>query len=225
MVTNPRQSPRSSCPWRLRSLLFVGFAAFVISLSNASAIGRTLRTVIIDPGHGASQKGASHYGVYEKHLALDTSFRLERYLRSKGIKTVLTRRRDMELSLQERARIGNRYRDSIFVSIHYNSVWKSHIKGIETFYYGMAGKEVADRIHRSVMGKIDSANRGVKRNSFVVLTHSQNPACLVECGFLSNRWERERSMKGWYRQTMAEAIGRGILQYKADLRSGGVKYR
>ena len=61
------------------------------------------RTVVIDPGHGGHDIGG-HYGkVYEKHLALDTSMRLENYLKSSGYRTVMTRRSDAFISLSRRA--------------------------------------------------------------------------------------------------------------------------
>ena len=56
------------------------------------------KRVVIDPGHGAGDLGG-HYGkVYEKHLALDTSMRLEHYLKSSGYRTVMTGRSDVFVS-------------------------------------------------------------------------------------------------------------------------------
>ena len=53
----------------LNLLLCLGFSA--------AAGAYSFRTVIIDPGHGGQDKGGQWGRVYEKHLALDTSIRLE----------------------------------------------------------------------------------------------------------------------------------------------------
>ena len=70
----------------LNLLLGLGLSA----LANAYSF----RTVIIDPGHGGHDKGGQWGRVYEKHLALDTSIRLESHLKKMGYNTVLTRRSD-----------------------------------------------------------------------------------------------------------------------------------
>jgi len=175
---------------------------------------KNFRYVIIDPGHGGHDRGGHHGLVYEKHLALDTGLRLEHYLKSKGIRTKMTRRSDVFISLPGRANYGNRYSNSIFVSVHYNSTWKRDTLGLETYYYGSEGKKLATHVQSSIMHKLRTSNRGVKYARFYVIRHSKHPAILVECGFVTNRHERDRMKKAWLRQSRAEGIGEGILKYK-----------
>ena len=175
---------------------------------------KSFRYVIIDPGHGGHDRGGHHGLVYEKHLALDTGLRLEHYLKSKGIRTKMTRRSDVFISLPGRANYGNRYSNSIFVSVHYNSTWKPDTLGLETYYYGSAGKKLATHVQSSIMRKLRTPNRGVKYARFYVIRHSKHPAILVECGFVTNRRELDRMKKAWFRQSLAEGIGEGILKYK-----------
>ena len=79
-----------------------------------------IRGVVIDPGHGGSDNGAtSRYGN-EKTYTLDTACRLDAILRSAGLSTVFTRRSDVFVDLYERAHIASLYPDYCFVSIHYN---------------------------------------------------------------------------------------------------------
>jgi len=175
---------------------------------------KSFRYVIIDPGHGGHDLGGRSGLVYEKHLALDTALRLEHYLKSKGIRTKMTRRSDVFISLSGRASMGNRYSKSIFVSVHYNSTWKPDSLGLETYYYGGEGKKLATHVQSSIMSKIRTPNRGVKYARFYVIRHSKHPAILVECGFVSNSRERKRMKQAWFRQSLAEGIGEGILKYK-----------
>ncbi len=186
--------------------------ALVAITPQASA--KSFSYVIIDAGHGGHDKGGNHGLVYEKHLALDTALRLEYYLKQKGIRTKLTRRSDQFVTLPGRVSIGNRYRNSIFVSIHYNHVWKRDPYGLETFYYGREGKKLATHIQNDICSKLNTINRGAKQAKFYVLRNTKNPAVLVECGFVSNSQERSRMKQAWYRQSLAEGIGEGILKYK-----------
>ena len=178
------------------------------------------RTVVIDPGHGGHDIGG-HYGkVYEKHLALDTSMRLENYLKSAGYRTVMTRRSDYFISLSKRASIGNSYSNSIFVSIHYNYTWKRDVSGLETFYYSSRSKPLATAIHAGMMRRARAGNRGVKFARYYVIRHAKNPSVLVECGFVSNYRERARMKKSSWRDGMARGIAEGIAKYQSERRAG-----
>ncbi len=178
-------------------------------------------TVVIDAGHGGHNLGQAVGGVYEKWMALDTSIRLEAYLRRHGLRTVMTRRGDYFLSLPERVEIANRHaRNSIFVSIHYNGARNTNAAGLETFYFGRSGYDLAVRVQREMVRAVRGNDRGVKFARFHVIRHTRQPAILVEGGFLTNDAERRRIMTGAYRQAIAEAVGRGIIQYRNDLRRG-----
>ena len=61
-------------------------------LAAVPAQARFFRTVVIDPGHGGHDKGGQWGLVYEKHLALDTSVRLESELKKRGLLFGLHRR-------------------------------------------------------------------------------------------------------------------------------------
>ena len=108
---------------------------------------KAFSTIVIDAGHGGKDYGGSYGKVYEKHLALDTAQRVEYMLKKKGYRTRMTRSSDVFLSLQKRASIGNRYGNSIFVSIHYNCTYRRAAKGIETFYYTSRSKPLAQYVH------------------------------------------------------------------------------
>lgn len=177
-------------------------------------------TVVIDAGHGGRDVGGAYGKVYEKWLALDTSMRVEKKLKSKGFKTVMTRRSDNFVTLAGRAKIGNRYPNSIFVSIHYNFTWKKNVSGLETFYCSGRSKPLADAVQRGMLKEVKSVNRGVKFARYYVIRHAQNPAILVEGGFVSNSKERGRTKEGSYRESIANGIVNGIVEYKNMRRRG-----
>ena len=171
------------------------------------------KTVIIDAGHGGRDIGG-HYGkVYEKHLALDTAMRLEYYLKRKGYSTVMIRKDDTFVSLSQRAKMANLYRDAIFISVHYNSTWKKSVQGLETFYHSSQSKGLAQACHTGMHNHVSCADRGVKHARYYVLRHCRHPAILVEGVFLSHTGERNMTMKGVYRDELARGIVDGVVRF------------
>ena len=77
--------------------------------------------VVIDPGHGGRDPGAVYGGLREKDVNLDVARRLAAYLESDGVGVVMTRRRDVYVSLNDRVAIANRQRPDLFLSIHANA--------------------------------------------------------------------------------------------------------
>ena len=97
----------------------------------------TLKTVVLDPGHGGKDPGAiGRRGVQEKEVNLSIALYLKRILEANGLKVVLTRDKDEFVSLKKRAEIANRNKDAIFVSIHANSTYKKKgtANGFEVYY-------------------------------------------------------------------------------------------
>jgi N-acetylmuramoyl-L-alanine amidase len=168
--------------------------------------------VVLDAGHGGWDQGTRWYGISEKTLALDVAKRVETILKRNGVTTVMTRRTDRHVSLESRAALANRYRNALFVSIHFNATRITAISGIETYYRSDRGRKVAYTIQQALMQKVTAKNRGIKRANYAVLRHTRGTAVLVECGFISNKAEATRCNTAAHRQKLAEAIARGILR-------------
>lgn len=192
---------------RLRWLCLILLLAFAPTLSAS-------RVVVIDAGHGGHDRGGvPGQRISEKHLALDVALRVNRILRSRGVPTVMTRSRDVFVSLPQRVAIGNRQRKAMFVSIHFNSARREGARGFETFYYNSKlGARLAYNTQRRLLQAYRTENRGVKRRGFYVLRHSKHPAVLVECGFLTNRIEGRQSLLASHRQRLAQAIATAIIE-------------
>lgn len=172
--------------------------------------------VVIDPGHGGRDNGSKWYGVAEKTLTLDLAKRLEKVLEAKGVPAELTRTTDTYVELVDRAAVANKTPRTIFVSVHFNAHVDRSIKGIETFYYPGSedGRALAVAIQNELGNRIKTRNRGVKPSRLKVLKETKGTAVLVECGFISNRWECQRCASSWFRQVLAEEIAEGILRYR-----------
>jgi N-acetylmuramoyl-L-alanine amidase len=195
----------------VRALLQASLAVLVLALLTGCAgpggVGR-FGTVVLDAGHGGIDKGARGVdGSLEKKYALDTAKRVERGLKRKGYRVIMTRKGDYFVPLPTRAAISNRTRGSVFVSIHYN--WaRSAASGTETFYFSPKSYPLAASIQRE-LAKFTN-NRGVKTARFHVLRNNSRPAVLVELGFLSSTSDARRIRSSSYRQKLADAVVRGI---------------
>ena len=180
------------------------------SVANAA----NFRTVVIDAGHGGHDNGGQWGRVYVKHLALDTAARLETKLKSLGYQTVMTRRSDYFISLPQRVSTANRYKNAIFVSIHYNYTWKQQVSGLETFYSTEEGKRLAQLVQSSLIRRTRTVDRSAKYARFYVIRNTTLPSILVEGGFVSNAEERDRMKSGWFRESIAQGIADGIQRYR-----------
>jgi N-acetylmuramoyl-L-alanine amidase len=191
----------------------------LLAVAAVCAMGSTVwaanfRTVVIDPGHGGHDNGGQWGRVYEKHLALDTATRLENNLKRMGYQTVMTRRSDYFVSLPQRVAMGNRYKNAIFVSLHFNYTWKEHVCGLETFYYNSEGQRLAHFVQSSLVRQTRTVDRSAKFARFYVIRNSSLPAILVEGGFVSNEEERERMKSAYFRESIARGIAEGIQRYR-----------
>ena len=99
----------------------------------------TLRTVVIDPGHGGMDPGAVSGGVQEKDLVLDIALRLGKKIRETypEVKVIYTRDKDVFIPLYQRADIANRNKADLFISLHANYVSTTTVGGTETFTLGL----------------------------------------------------------------------------------------
>lgn len=196
-----------------RSLLGSCWAVLMVLMLAGRAVA--FDTVILDPGHGAHDRGAAIGYVYEKHLALDTARRVEQLLRKEGLKVIMSRSRDVFIPLQDRSALGNSRGNAIFVSIHYNYNRGGSGSGVETYYHFSSSYMLAAYIQAYLVQRTAMTSRGVKSANFhVIRATTKNPAVLVECGFVSNSTERSHMLTGEFRAKIAEGIAQGIVAFR-----------
>jgi N-acetylmuramoyl-L-alanine amidase len=173
-------------------------------------------TVVVDPGHGGQDAGTrSSRLILEKDAALDIALSLNARLRAAGFQTVLTRKGDYFITLDDRVRTSDAQNNAIFVSVHLNEARsRPDIHGVETYYTSAVSKELAERILRHVGALPGESPHGLHTARFHVLRLNLNPAVLVECGYLSNRAEAARFAQSSYRAQVAGAIADAVVEQK-----------
>jgi N-acetylmuramoyl-L-alanine amidase len=100
---------------------------------------KPIETICIDPGHGGEDLGAiGRSKLQEKNVTLQISLKLKKLIESRtGLRVIMTRDKDSEVSLNTRASIANNQRAQMFISIHANSSFRKSAYGSETFFVSL----------------------------------------------------------------------------------------
>lgn len=112
----------------------------------AEQLGLTVKTIMLDAGHGGKDPGAMSNGVVEGRLVLKVVRLLGANLKKRGFTVLYTRSGDKFLKLEERTRIANRRRADLFVSVHVNANHDTAVNGLETYYLDVAYTANAKRV-------------------------------------------------------------------------------
>lgn len=215
------------------ALCALGLAAFFNSCvyidDSVPASAEATVKIIIDAGHGGADGGAAASdGTQESGLNLDTAIRLRDLFEVCGFDAVMTREGDEMLDdggsgtnklrdLRARLKLAAESPDAVFVSLHMNKFPDSRYSGLQVWYSpnNASGQTIAASVQQSAKNLLDASNaRQIKAaTSAIYLLHNiQNPAILVECGFLSNEGELALLKTGEYRQKLAIAIAAGVIE-------------
>jgi N-acetylmuramoyl-L-alanine amidase len=180
--------------------------------------------VVIDPGHGGNDPGASNnaYGLTEANLTLTISLKLRDYLRRMGWRVVMTRDGDYEVGdpkgddhqeLQARCDVANSAGARVFVSVHINSSVAHSLNGTTTYYWRRTDKAFAQAVQSAVVMADGISDAGVKRNDFYVIKNTTMPAILVETAFLSNSRDAELLSHADFLDKLAQGIANGVMNF------------
>jgi N-acetylmuramoyl-L-alanine amidase len=135
-------------------------------LTLAQQLGLKVHRVVIDPGHGGHDTGASGpAGTREKDVALAISLQLARRLETLGLEVVLTRDGDRFVSLEDRTRLANREKGDLFISVHCNAAASHALRGVETYTLNTSSNRYAIRL---AARENATSERGVSDLQFIL---------------------------------------------------------
>lgn len=204
--------------------LFAGIGgSHAITVISESAPLTDRKCMIIDPGHGGKDGGAtSCTGVLESGINLEIAMRLNDLMHFLGIKTVMIRTGDYSVhtkgetiasqkvsDLKERVRIANESENAILVSIHQNHFSDSRYSGAQVFYGSNTESAVlAEQLQTEFVKSINQgSNRKPKKADGIYLLQKVTlPAILIECGFLSNFEEEAKLRDDTYQKKLIAVI-------------------
>lgn len=178
--------------------------------------------IAIDAGHGGTEAGAiGCLGDKEKDINLSIAQNLQRELEQRGAKTVMTRKDDSTVSLQERIRIAKDENAAILISIHANALpdGKDPIKnrGTSVYYYHNQAKPLAENVLNTITSQLGTNNDNVRRGSLALVRPTSSVSILIEVGYMINPEDYKFLTDETFRLNCAKAIADGISKYILSL--------
>lgn len=186
--------------------------------------GKTI-SYIIDAGHGIPDGGAvGADGTTEQELNLSIALKLSKQLEKRGISNVLTRSDENSIfeegetihekkvsDIKHRIKIAESYKNTPLISIHMNTFPNSNVKGIQVFYSAKNDQstELAQKVQNALNEQFQKESpRVIKEipSNIYLFSHIENPAIIIECGFISNKTELNLLKEEDYQEKLADTI-------------------
>ena len=96
--------------------------------------GKSKKVIVLDAGHGGQDPGAiSKNGHFEKDLTLKMAKETKELLEKAGYKVVLTRDRDIFITLRGRVKKAHEAKADLFISIHADSARNTKARGLSIY--------------------------------------------------------------------------------------------
>ncbi|WP_341901145.1 N-acetylmuramoyl-L-alanine amidase [Fluviicola taffensis] len=151
--------------WVAMAIPFVMLFGFQLKKQpTASKQSGTIRTIVIDAGHGGKDPGCHGSSAHEKNVCLAMALELGRKIKEgyPEIKVVFTRDKDVFVELDDRAKIANKANADLFICIHANSA-SATAYGTETYVLGLhktdAQAKIADRENSTIYLEADKGEK------------------------------------------------------------------
>jgi N-acetylmuramoyl-L-alanine amidase len=197
----------------------ISSGASVNAGNTSTIVGKSVRKIVIDAGHGGKDPGAEGAsGNLEKLVTLDIATKVANILDSDpSFDVYMTREDDTFITLEDRPRIANEIGADAFVSIHGNTYTDPDISGTETYYYEEDDIKLSEFVHKELVEALGFHDRGVRQEEWKVLTHSDVPSILLELGYLTNANEEAALLDEDTQIRTAQAIVTGLKDYFASI--------
>ena len=189
-------------------------------------LDRSLKGIVIDPGHGGVDSGASGNGLLEKNLTLMISKYMYDRFKELGVPVMLTRDKDEDLPPSKRtsvalSKFGNS-KDVILLSNHINA---GGGEGAEVIYSLRNKDTLAASILNNLVAKNQIGRKFYQRrlpsNSskdyyFIMRDTPNTESLIIEYGFIDNKRDADRIQNNY--KEYVEAVIKAVMEYK------GLKY-
>ena len=191
--------------------------------SGSSLVGKT---IVLDPGHGGDDRGATGSGLQEAAVVEELAARIEGRLTALGVRALLTRPAHLCPTDAERAAFANDVGADLVVSLHVDRAASPLPHGVASYHFGTGsgvtstvGEELASLVQREVTARTDLLDCGVHAKTWELLRLTRMPAVRLELGHLSSPGDAARLADPDFRDAVAEAVLVGVqrLYLPADL--------
>lgn len=180
--------------------------------------------VMVDAGHGGAQGGVQSGDIIEKNIALSISEKVKQYAEASGMKVIMTRTTDADISINDRIQAAVNAQPDIVVSIHVNGDPKNeNLNGIECYAGPNNAPGHAATSIKAANGLLQSLSllNGIRVNRTLqsrttgigILKRVPCPAVLLECGYLTNSDDRGFITTAANQEQLAKQIVEGLVKY------------
>jgi N-acetylmuramoyl-L-alanine amidase len=179
---------------------------------HASGSALAGKVVVLDPGHGGSDRGGVAHGLEEAALAEDLAFRLEGRLQAMGVRVLLTRGWNGSPTDEERAAFANDAAADLLLSLHVDHAESTACQGVATYHFGTAGESstvgehLASLVQREVVARTGLLDCRVHPKTWTLLRLTQMPAVRLELGHLTNAGDAALLADADFRDNVAEGV-------------------
>ena len=180
------------------------------------------KVIYLGPGHGGLDPGATYKDIKESDINLSICLNLREKLEYAGATVYLTREGDYDLSsikarrrkksdFNNRIKLINDSKADMYISIHLNSTNSQTWSGMQIFYDKVNdnNKVIAEYLTNYL--KLDRKAQQI-RNMYLN-KNIKIPGILIEAGFLSNSYDRQRLISPEYQDEIANQIVKAIINY------------
>jgi N-acetylmuramoyl-L-alanine amidase len=172
------------------------------------------KTIVIDPGHGGNDSGAiGARGTLEKNVTIRTSRLLSEKLSAAGANVIMTRNSDIYVGLPSRVSMSHYRNADAFISVHYDSIRDSSVRGITSYYYKNSDVSLASALQSEIIRSTQMKSRGYRQGNYQVIRNNRQPSTLLELGYLSNVSEELTINSAGYQENVTNGIYYGLAQY------------
>jgi N-acetylmuramoyl-L-alanine amidase len=193
------------------------------------------KKIVIDPGHGGADPGVEVVDGplrwAESELVFDLASRLEGRLTALGVRTLLTRGREIGFPDLQRAEFANASNADLLLSLHLDGHANPSASGVAAYYYGSGsgasstiGERLASLVQREIVARTGVVDCRTHGKTWDLLRLTTMPAVLVECGYLTSPCDRARLVEPSFRDAVADsilvAVQRVFLPLDADVSTG-----
>jgi N-acetylmuramoyl-L-alanine amidase len=199
-----------------------------LGLDINDSIVNNMRSVVLDPGHGGSDRvNKGPTGYIEAEGVLDIALKTREILKAyPDIKVYMTREVDQTLNSTNRVAKSNSFGAEILVSIHSNA-GPASADGAETFYsikspVGEKGYKLSRLVLDNLVNYTGLDSRGAKTRTsntnssqdyYFMIRDTKPVATIIEAAFHTNPYEEQLLKSEEFRLKSALGIAKGIVEY------------
>ncbi|MGH7641187.1 MAG: N-acetylmuramoyl-L-alanine amidase family protein [Candidatus Dormibacteria bacterium] len=177
--------------------------------------------VAVMPGHGGIDPGAisPFNGLKEKNVTLSMGLDLRRDLEALGVRVVMTRTTDTDVTIAQAERIAARGHARVLLSLWVNDWTDQSLEGATVFMPHKKDSRLASALNKDLATAIAPAGMGDRGTQMLpqLWVHTPMPAVTIEVGFMSNPQDSQLLAEPSFRSQIASGLAQGVVAYAPQI--------